>query len=383
MKRVFVVVAAVLLILSALALAAGWTKYVSRDGSFSFHYPAGWRVTEEDSAIAVSCESTDEELLILGVPFDRNKTVTDLASNMVNLLKESNPDIKAMNWRAEGNTVAFELTYTNQKRSYRADAVVIKGENQAHWFSYSAPSSGYSQEKALELLQAVIGSVASGAASRPPQTPYPPGRGTAAPAVSGRVHRNAEAFVFVVEFSLGAPFTAAQERIILNEIEPVWAGLGSREIEKFDAYPQHVELIMTLGQHEMEELRSTLEETIREWLDESPKSDPAVRVIRGQLGIKGKVLISGKPPLTEMSAAAYCELVAYARLLQTNPSAGPEKVSQASVDALRQQLLKVWNSLSVEERRDVGTTPGLWVCLRNVLKFGTPAEQKKTRDQMI
>lgn len=37
-----------------------WAKYLSCDGSFSFHYPLGWQVEEGESAIAVKALSGDE-----------------------------------------------------------------------------------------------------------------------------------------------------------------------------------------------------------------------------------------------------------------------------------------------------------------------------------
>ena len=132
----------------------------------------------------------------------------------------------------------------------------------------------------------------------------------------------------------------------------------------------------------LEDLRQELEKTIREWLGESNQSDPAVAVISAQLKEKGKVLVPGNPPLTVMAATAYGEMYAYSELLQKIPNALPDQISSAVVAEIKTQLLKAWNGFSAAERTQVSTTPGLWISLRSVLRFGAPADQAKIRAEL-
>jgi hypothetical protein len=79
----------------------------------------------------------------------------------------------------------------------------------------------------------------------------------------------------------------------------------------------------------------------------------------------------------------YSEIIAYSRLLQKNSKAKPDQISQKSVNEIKKQVKKVWNSFSTTDKQDIATTPGLWVCLRTQLKYGTKEEQKKIRDNLI
>ena len=64
----------------------------------------------------------------------------------------------------------------------------------------------------------------------------------AADAELDRVRRS---FLFVLEFALGAPFTAAQERLILAQFSPGWwAAKSEDEKEAFGQYPKVVAWIM-------------------------------------------------------------------------------------------------------------------------------------------
>ena len=100
----------------------------------------------------------------------------------------------------------------------------------------------------------------------------------AAPAaVESELDRVRRSFLFVLEFALGAPFTASQERLILDQFSPGWwAAKSAGERKSFGQYPQVVAWIMKAGQNDLEEMRRTLEETTRQWLKESPASDPVV-----------------------------------------------------------------------------------------------------------
>jgi hypothetical protein len=200
---------------------------------------------------------------------------------------------------------------------------------------------------------------------------------------AGPIERNAHAFLFVLEFALGAPFTGGQEEIVLAELRKGWKTKSEQELRKYDAYPKIVEAITRATDRKaLEDLRQELEKTIREWLAESERSDPAVAVIFAQLKEKGKVLIPGNPPLTVMAAAAYSEIYAYSELLQKVPSALPDRVSPAVVAEIKSQLLKAWNGFTAGERGQVASTPGLWVSMRSVLQYGNPADQDEIRAEL-
>lgn len=199
----------------------------------------------------------------------------------------------------------------------------------------------------------------------------------------GTIESNARAFLFVLEFALGAPFTGSQEEAILAELSKGWKTKSERELRKYDAYPKIVEaIIKATDRKALEDLRRELEQTIREWLAESEQSDPAVAVISAQLKKKGKVLIPGNPPLTVMAAAAYSEMYAYSELLQKIPKALPDRVSPAVVAEIKSQLLKAWNGFTAGERGQVASTPGLWVSMRSVLQYGSPADQAEIRAEL-
>jgi hypothetical protein len=194
---------------------------------------------------------------------------------------------------------------------------------------------------------------------------------------------NARAFLFVLEFALGAPFTGGQEEIVLSELRKGWKTKSEEELRKYDAYPKIVEVIIKFNDRQaLEDLRQDLEKTIREWLAESEQSDPAVAAISAQLKEKGKVLIPGNPPLTVMAAAAYSEMVAYSELLQKNSNALPARVSPTVVAEIKSRLLKAWNGFTLEERGQVASTPGLWISMRSVLQYGNPADQAEIRAEL-
>jgi hypothetical protein len=202
------------------------------------------------------------------------------------------------------------------------------------------------------------------------------------PGTPGTMETNARSFLFVLEFALGAPLNHSQEKIILDELLSGWKTQTPESLKKFDLYPKLVALILSSGQHDLESLRMELEKTTRQWLDESDRNDPVVRIIRAQLEQKTKILASDAPPLTEMAASAYSEMTAYATLLAGNPNASPSDISTSQVDSIRRLLQKSWSAFSVDERSDVLTTPGLWITSRTLLRFGSAAEKEKIRTQL-
>lgn len=379
MRRLISIFAITMLILAAITInATTWKKYTA--ASFSFHYPTGWEVKEQDTNIEISNTKTREQLLIVAVPFDKTKSPLQMAKQMVTLFKQGIPDIKASGFRENNQSVYFESTYSEQGLEYRAEVLVMKDKESAHWFSYSAPTTDYKQEYALELLQSFIHSIATGNSSQPPEKASA-SPDTSVPPLS--LQKNARSFLFVLEFALGAPLNHAQEKIILDQLLAGWKTQSPDSLKKFDAYPQLVALILSSGQHELEKMRLELEKSTRQWLEESDQNDPVVGIIRSQLEQKSKILAADNPPLTEMAATAYSEMTAFADLLAANSNASPADISSSQVDHIRRLLQKTWGNFSASERSDVLTTPGLWLTFRTLLQFGSPAEKEKIRGQLL
>ena len=201
---------------------------------------------------------------------------------------------------------------------------------------------------------------------------------------AGSLERDARAFLFVVEFALGTPFTTNQEETILAELRRGWAAQPAQELKKFDAYPVIVESIIHASDATaLETLRGKLESSIREWFETSDRRDPAVAIIGNVLKERGKILVPGNPALTEMAAASFSELYAYSELLARQPGAMPEQVSPVDVTRIRSRLLKAWSGFTSEQRARVVSTPGLWVSLRSVLRHTSASESSKIRTQLV
>lgn len=382
MKRLYFPVFFILIVVLCMNMQAGttWKKYVT--DSFSFHYPANWQVKAQDTNIEISNPSNSEQLLIVSVPFDKTKSPTALAKQMIALFKQGMPDIKAEGFREDGGTsVYFYSTYTENKTPFRAEVLLLKDKASAFWFSYSAPVEGYNRQYALQLLQAFVGSIASGNASKPPSSDAIAETQVTTPN-TGQNIRNSNAFLFVLEFALGAPFTHSQETIILDELLSGWKNESAESLKKYDTYPKLVAFILTADQHKLEELRKELEKTTRSWLNESDKTDKVVRIIRKQLEMKSKILTGDNPPLTEMAATAYAEMTAFANLLSENRNAPPSEISTSQVNTIRNLLQKNWNSFSIDERNDILTCPGLWITFRTLIRYGNATEKEKIYSQL-
>ena len=207
---------------------------------------------------------------------------------------------------------------------------------------------------------------------------------TRAPAAGGELDRVRRSFLFVLEFALGAPFTAAQEQLILDPFSPGWwAAKSADEKKSFGQYPGIVAWIMKASQRDLEEMRKTLEKATRDWLRTSPPTDPVVAMVRARLAERGRTLAAGEPPLTEMAAAAFSELTAYSRLLRRDPSAPPERLAAADVAIARGQLLRLWPKFSSAEKAQVATAPGLWLVLRALVGHGDSAQRRTAHERIL
>lgn len=381
-KIIFLLILSLLLTLGTVTAdgASIWTKYAAADKSYSFHYPSGWKVTSNASVIEVKNNKKDEQLIMAVLPFDPLKSPQDSAEEFIGMLKEGNPYIRASKWQsltdAANEQVIFELSDKSGGKEYSGLGMVIKSGQSAIWFSYSAPTTDYYKIRGYNLLQGFIVSLASGTASKAPNIDY-------SVDVAKRIDNNAKNFMFVLEFTLGAPFTESQEGVILKDLKDIWRNLSEEELKVYDQYPTLVKTILSMKQKDLEELRANLEKSIKEWLAESDQSDQAVKIINKTLKSKCNVVLKGKPPLTEMSLTAYSELIAYSRLLKKNSKAKPEQIAQKNVNIIKKQVKKVWNSYSVEDKSDIATSPGLWICLRTLLDYGTAKEQAAIREKLM
>ena len=380
MKRYILFLLSLMIILPASLLQAqvsGWKKYLA--GSFSFHYPDGWQIKQQESVVEIINSATKEQLLIVAIPFDENKSPFELAQDMIGIFKQTMPDLTVSEFRENDNAVYFQSFYSDKGSKFRSEVLVIKDAKNASWFSYSAPQDGYDQTFAIDLLQKFVGSIASGNSSKPPAG-LPQRVETAA---SPNLEKNARSFLFVLEFTLGAPFANFQEEMIVKELLLSWKNQTPQELQKFDSYPKLVAAILSGGQQELEDLRKELEQATREWLQESDPQDRVVGIVKQQLDLKSKVLVEGEPPLTEMAAAGYSELLTYAELLKNNPAASLSSLPQDRVEYFKHLLKNNWNYFSTEEKSQIVTTPGLWITFRTLLRFGSADQKEQIRLQLL
>lgn len=365
---------------SSTASIGSWIKYTMSDGSFSFHYPQGWKIDATKSAVLINNAKTDEQLIMAIIPYDKDKSPTDLAKDFVILLNSNNPNVKVSNWQMDPNNsnsqITFDITDKIDQKQYKGSGIVIKDNQHAIWFSYITPASSYSRDRGLGLLQGFITSIASGSSSKNPKVIYDR-------ELTNKIDANAKGFMFILEFALGAPLTTTQERIILDELKSGWRLCTEKEISGYDQYPLLAKSILTMDQKSLNELRIELESSIMEWLEESPDTDKSVKIIKDQLKTRGKEVIAGNPTLTEMSLTAYSEIIAYSRLLKQNPKAMPEEFSQDSVKEIKNQVKDTWKTFTTKEQEQIATSPGLWVCLRTLVNNGSIQEQDKVRSNLV
>lgn len=356
------------------AHAAEWAKYTSADGSFSFHYPAGWTAAGELPLIEAKSPQADEQVLVMALPTEGATTARELAESTLATLRQSMSDLEATGWAApgEGDAAATcEVSYSDETGRQRGKVLVMLDGAQGIWVSYSASATEYVGPRALAIVQGVALSLAEGNGSAPPQRALPP-------AWSAEVDAKARAFVFVLEFALAAPLTLAQEEVILGQIRDSWHGQSAA----WDQYPAVAQTILNLQGDQVDSLQHDLQVVVQGWLAETDQADPTAAVVRAALAEKGAVAAAGDPSLTEMAATAFAEMLAYSALLQDDPGASLDALSPAQVAVVREQLVQGWSALPAQQRQDVAGSPGLWVCLRNVLRHGSEQEQASIRDSV-
>jgi len=113
--------------------------------SYSFHYPSGWKVISNDSTVGAENSKTDEQLIMVMLPFDQLKSPQDLANGLLDMLKNGNPNIRASHWQSltesTDEQVIFDLADKIDGKEYSGLGIVVKSDQQAIWFSYFAPAS--------------------------------------------------------------------------------------------------------------------------------------------------------------------------------------------------------------------------------------------------
>ncbi|MEN6544911.1 MAG: hypothetical protein ABFE07_02625 [Armatimonadia bacterium] len=372
--RTAIVVTLLACLITGAAQAALWTKYVSPDKSFSFHHPAGWKLQAQDSVIEVANPNTNEQLLIIALPAKAGYARA-VAEAAVKMLQGAMPDLKVNKWYGGDDEVAvFQTGYTAEGTPFLAHVEVLNQGGSAYWFSYSAPTTDYATSRAVALLQGVIGSVAAGADSKLPDIVAPPLAGA-------KLQRNAEAFVFVLEFVCGTVFGAAEEQAIVDDVLEGWRQLTVDEQSRYDGYHAFKLAIMSLGQQELATLRNDLQKELMPLLQQGEQS-PSIKVIRQHLDDSQKTLVAGEPPLTEVAARSYAELVGYATLLQTKPAALPADTPAAEVASLKTRLVQVWPQFSAQEKEAVLGTPAVWMSTRQIALDGSGEEKARLRDDL-
>ena len=372
--RTAIVVALLACLITGAAQAALWTKYVSPDKSFSFHHPAGWKLQAQDSVIEVANPNTNEQLLIIALPAEAGNARA-VAETAVKMLQGAMPDLKVNKWYGGDDDVAVLQTgYTAEGTPFLAHVEVLTQGGSAYWFSYSAPTKDYATSRAVALLQGVIGSVAAGTDSKFPDIVAPPLAGA-------KLQRNAEAFVFVLEFVCGTAFGAAEEKAIVDDVLEGWRQLPVDEQSKYDSYYGLKRAIMSLGQQELATLRNDLQKELTPLLQQGEQS-PSIKAIRQHLSDSYSTLVAGEPPLTEVTACSYAELIAYATLVQTKPSALPAEVPATEVAGIKSRLVQAWPQFTAQEKEVILGAPAIWMTVREIALDGSGEEKARLRGDL-
>ncbi len=371
-----------LMLMALVSIALGpagaeeWAKWEAAGAAYSLHYPAGWKVTVEESSVRFSRAATREELELAALPPELGETPRAVAEALVRMLREEElPDLEVRQWRGGGEAAVMLLaTYTEEGRRFSAEAIVVKEGETAVWVAYSVPQADYAEARSHALLQGLAGSLAAGGASERPAAEIPA-------LATEQAERNGRAFVFVLEFAMGAPFSAAQERLVLDAFKESLAPLSAEERAQFDAYPALVEQIKRVSGEGMEALRDELRRTIREEV-QGAGEDPVLQMLGAQLDKSNEVVAAGEPPLLRVAAQAMGEMLAYGRLLEKEPQAGPEEYDPKLAAKLRDETIAAWGRVDEPTRQLATNAPGIWMVIRTVLRTGEGEGQAELREQL-
>ena len=362
------------------AAAVDWAKYVTVDDSFSFHYPQGWTVTETESGFMIHEPDTFEQLWMVVLPYQDHWTAEEHAQFFLSVIQEDNPEMQATAWAYAKDSVFFELLYGNGQDRAEGMGLVLKDSQfeQALWFHYLTPSDAYIAERAETILEGFVNSLATGATSMPPE-----GRTAVSEPLDRmeRIDRNADAFLFILEFALGTPLSLWEETMVLTELKGAWTDYSDAELAPYDDYPGIVEAIMYLAdQTELAELQEVLASSLWEWIEESDSDDPIVNPIHVHMLKADRRLVDGVIPLTERAATAYAEFLAYAELLEQEASATPDMIERNVVEEIKDQLIQAWTQFGEEEQEQIAALPAVWTTLRRVMRHGDSSDQDFARN---
>jgi hypothetical protein len=327
--------------------------------------------------VAIDAGDTKEQLLLILAGVDQGQTVQDMADKFVQVLQGAAPGLKVTKWTdvdKAGKAVYANIAYDQDDQKYLGDMVVFVSDKLAMCFTYSAPAGDFSQLRAKALLLGFAKSFAGKDASTPPDTVIPD-------LVTGRLDRDARAFVFVIEFGLGTAFSVAEEKTVVDETILEWQGLSPDAQAKCDAYPGMMQKILGLSQANMAKVQAAIHDSVVQVLQQSGDS-PATKVLREQLTKANKVVVKGDPPLTASEADAYAELAAFARLFADNPKAGPEDIKADAVKGYRAQLVKAWPKATAPDKQTVASAPAVWMSMRMTFQQGTADEKEAVRRQI-
>ena len=365
------------------AAAVEWDKYVTADGAFSFHYPQGWTVSAIESGFMIYEPDTYEQIWLVVLPYQNLWTAQDHAEFFLSLIQEDYPDMQATSWELAEDGAFFELVYGSGRQRAEGMGLVLKDNQskQALWFHYLTPADAYLDERAETILEGFVNSLAAGDSSQRPAARSAVSEPVDRPA---RIDRNADAFLFILEFALGTPLSLSEETIILTELKDAWRRYSDAELAVYDDYPSIVQVIMYLPeQAELAELQEALEASLWEWAEASDPEDPIVRLIHVHMLTADRRLVDGNIPLTERAAASYAEFLAYADLLEEDWHAVPSMIQGGTVQELKTQLIQAWPNLSAERQEQVRTMPAVWTTLRRLLSHGHGADQDFARNTIL
>lgn len=379
------IVVLLLPLLSVPVWAAGWVKYVAPDKSLSMHCPEGWTPTADGNGITFSDAATHEDLQFSVVASEAGKAPRQVAEETLAALRDGGmPDLEVREWRDSPDPASFasvQTAYAQGGQRFISDLWVLKAAGAAILLGYTSPEEAYAAGRATALLQGLAQSLAEGDASQPPDVTIPEPTGGQSAQAAAQPQVVARAFLFVVEFAIGTPLAATQEQVIVDQLEGLLAALSPADRAQYDGYLRSMATILTLKEDQVEPVRNTLEETVRQQL-ETGGDDPGIRAIREQLEKSRQVVADGNPPLTEVEATAFGEMIAYGQLLYTSPEAVPQDVDPEAVTRWHDHLVEVWGDLSQANRDQLKGLPGMWMVDRTTLTVGTSEEQSGLRKKL-
>ncbi len=370
-------------------LAEAWAPWEAPDGR-AFIIPEGWSGGADAEPMPAGCHLvglkrylTSEEALVLYGPFPEYDDARAFGDAVLADAAQANEDFQATPWEegavGDGELLSCAVTYTEDEAPYRGQCCVVASAGLKALVCVTAPAGSYSPERVQALLVTLI---RSGLADLIGGGPAAIADLQWATLPASPLEEAGRGFLFVLEFGLTAPFTAEQETLILARLLEGWKRSSAEEFAPFAEYPTLARNLLHADEETVAEVRAEVETQTRAWLEESDPDDPAVRAVREQLERKGRAVVAGEPPLTEMAQAAYAEMYAFSQALAENPDASIALIDPKETDSLRQRLEASWESFSQQEREAVAQCPALWLVSRAALTYGSDAERQMARERI-